>query len=818
MVRIRKLHTRIIFAFSVLLSMVLIVELAVVNSVVSQSANEAIERNLLAGERLFNSIREDNIKRLSQSAGILTSDFAFIKATATGDHNTIVSVLLNHGGRINADMAMLVAPDNRVIADTLRKSVNDQAFPFPELIKRAELKGQTTSIVTLDGKLYQLIVVPVMAPLPVAWLALGFVIDDKFARNLKGVTGLDVSFLTPITGSDRLNVLATTLNADRAADLSSDVNKVSETVGATTKVLKLSSEEYLARIDHLKIDDGTEAITVLQQSLDIALAPLFHLRWILTGLGFFALIATLVAGYQIARNISKPLVDLSQAAQDIEAGHYYTQTTVIARDDEVGQLATAFQNMSKGIASREDKISELAYRDRLTGLANRTLFSISINDRINKITSLGNDKASANSSDFPFAILLIDIDRFKEVNDILGHHIGDLLLQEIAQRLQVVVAQSDAMVARLGGDEFGILTKAVDQTVSMALSQAILAALDKPILLEGHQLIASGSIGIVHFPTDGNDINALLRHAELAMYTAKRNNSGSARYDTSLESASQQNLSLMAELKQAIEHNELQLYYQPKVDLHSNTISEVEALIRWIHPKRGVIPPDQFIPFAESTGFIAAITEWVIARALEQRAVWQTQGFPLSISVNISARDLLNAKLPGNFAQLMETHNASTDWLSLEITESAIMTDPEAAMQVLNQLRENGLAMSIDDFGTGYSSLAYLKKLPVTELKIDKSFITEMENNPDDAIIVRSTIDLGHNMGLRVIAEGVENQATWDALVAMGCDSIQGYFVSRPLAAEKLMTWLQHSQWKFKEKPQSYRLTGKENVITSAST
>ena len=287
MVRIRKLQTRIIFAFSLLLSTVLIIELAVVNSVVSQSANEAVESNLLAGERLFNSIRKDNIKRLSQSAGILTSDFAFIKATATGDHNTIVSVLLNHGGRINADISMLVAPDNRLIADTFGSKSKDQTFPFPELIKRAEQSGQTTSIVMLDGKLYQLIVVPVMAPLPVAWLALGFVIDDKFAKNLKELTGLEVSFLTPNSGQESLNVLATTLSANRVADLSSDLKKVSETSGASTKVLTLAKENYLARIDHLKIDDGTEAITVLQQSLDVALAPLFNLRWILTALGFF---------------------------------------------------------------------------------------------------------------------------------------------------------------------------------------------------------------------------------------------------------------------------------------------------------------------------------------------------------------------------------------------------------------------------------------------------------------------------------------------------------------------------------------------------
>ncbi|MBC3881627.1 EAL domain-containing protein [Undibacterium sp. LX40W] len=789
--RIRHLQTRIIIAFSALLLIVQVVSLVFVNSFISKSANKDIEHNLLSGEKIFNSIRADNTKWLTQSAGILTSDFAFVKAVATGDRNTIVSVLQNHGGRINADIAMLVGTDNTLVADTLKQSRAGQAFAFPQLIKLAEQNGQTSSVVMFDGKLYQLVVVPVMAPLPVAWLALGFVIDDKFAANLKSLTGLEVSFMAPNAVGGKLQLLASTLPTDSAATLPRDIALVAGDIDAYVKVTSLANEDYLTRISRLKLSADIEAVTVLQQSLDIVLAPLRRLQMILILLGVLALGATLAASFRIARNITRPLRDLSTVTEDIERGNY-KQSKVLAPDDEIGQLASAIHNMAQGIAVREERISELAYRDGLTGLANRTAFSQTLDQTIDDAQRrVGNAHA--------FSVLLMDIDRFKDVNDILGHHIGDMLLKEIVQRLQHEVSTEFNLIARLGGDEFGMLLCGQEPGRAIGLAAQIREALDRPILLEGHQVIASGSIGVVHYPLHGNQQNALLRHAELAMYTAKRSNSGYVVYDPALKAHTQQNLSLLAELRHAIEHDELKLYYQPKVKLKDNTISEVEALIRWIHPKRGVIPPDQFIPFAESTGFIGIITEWVIQQALHQRRAWQEKALPLTISINISARDLLNPKLPSVFSELMNRYQAEPHWLSLEITESAIMTDPKSALEVLNQLRIKGLRMSIDDFGTGYSSLAYLKKLPVNELKIDKSFITDMENNPDDAVIVRSTIDLGHNMGLTVIAEGVENQATWDALAHMGCDAIQGYFVSRPLAAETLENWLQTSHWKFKE-------------------
>jgi EAL domain-containing protein (putative c-di-GMP-specific phosphodiesterase class I) len=327
------------------------------------------------------------------------------------------------------------------------------------------------------------------------------------------------------------------------------------------------------------------------------------------------------------------------------------------------------------------------------------------------------------------------------------------------------------------------------------VANRLLKIIEQAVQLEGQEIIINVSIGITCCPGNGDEINTLLRQADLAMYAAKRNNEGFVFFDASLEQHKQQHLSLMAELRQAIANEELTLYFQPKLELATNTITHVEALVRWIHPERGLVPPNDFIPFAEHTGFIKFITLWVIEAVMRQQKIWLEMGVRLTISINISARDLFIKNLPSILGDLMRSYQVAPETLILEITESSIMADPQSALGVLNDLHDMGLHLSVDDFGTGYSSLSYLKKLPVSELKIDKSFVYNMENDRDDAIIVQSTIDLAHNMGLTVVAEGVENRNTWTMLEALHCDFLQGYFISRPLPAEALMSWAETSAW-----------------------
>lgn len=326
--------------------------------------------------------------------------------------------------------------------------------------------------------------------------------------------------------------------------------------------------------------------------------------------------------------------------------------------------------------------------------------------------------------------------------------------------------------------------------------------------LDGHMVDVRASMGLAVFPDHGDDLDGLVRRADVAMYLAKRNNTGFAIYDARYDQHTADRLSLMSELRQAVEEDQLVLYYQPKVVLSDPPRHCVEALIRWQHPRRGFVPPVEFIPFAEQTGYIRAVTMWVLERAIAQCARWSSEGFTVQVSVNISARDLLNPDLPVRFAELLSMHDCPAERLWLEITESAILEDTTHALENLEALASLGCKLSIDDYGTGYSSLSYLKKLPVDELKIDKSFVMNMLRDRDDRVIVQSTIDLAHNMGLKVTAEGVEDQETLDRLRAMGCDMAQGFLMSKPIPADELTRWMAESKWVAAPRPDLLQIVG----------
>jgi diguanylate cyclase (GGDEF)-like protein len=441
--------------------------------------------------------------------------------------------------------------------------------------------------------------------------------------------------------------------------------------------------------------------------------------------------------------------------------------------------------MQRGIASRETRIMDLAYRDTLTGLPNRAKF----NDRLEAAL------AAAAGAGRSVGVLLMDLDNFKYVNDTLGHSIGDLLLREVASRLRAVVTADSAIVARLGGDEFAVLLPDSSAGDARHVARAILIALEVPMNFEGHAVDVRASIGVAAFPDHGLERSTLMRRADVAMYAAKRNNVGSLIWHERYEQHSHERLSLISDLRKAIDNDELLLMYQPKVSLARSGEQYVEALVRWQHPGRGMVPPMEFIPFAEQTGSIRAVTHWVVAHAVAQCAKWRRSGLPMNVSINISARDLMDAELPVRFASLLEQHDCRAQWIALEITESAILDDAGHAIENLQLLHSLGCRLAIDDYGTGYSSLAYLRRLPLNELKIDKSFVQRMARDASDAVIVRSTIDLAHNIGLKVVAEGVEDEATLERLRAMGCDMVQGYFLSKPLTANDAAAWMKSSPW-----------------------
>jgi diguanylate cyclase len=433
------------------------------------------------------------------------------------------------------------------------------------------------------------------------------------------------------------------------------------------------------------------------------------------------------------------------------------------------------------LVSYQRRIKQQALFDPLTGLPNRTL----LYDRT------GQAMRQADRELVPAALALIDLDRFKEVNDTLGHHFGDQLLIMVGQRLRATLRQVDT-VARLGGDEFAVLLPRIEAAEgAVTVAKKLQAALEEPFVLQGLALDMEASIGLALYPDHGSDPEELLQRADIAMYRAKETHAGFLLFDAKQDQHSPKRLALLGELRRALEQRQLLLHYQPKVEARSGRVLGVEALVRWQHPDRGLVSPDEFIPLAERTGLIGPLTHYVLDEALRQCREWRDAGHELSVAVNVSARRLLDLHFPDEVADLLTGHQIPAELLVIELTESTIMADPVHALDILTRLNTMGVQLSIDDFGTGYSSMAYLKHLPVHELKVDRSFVSQMLQTSSDAVIVHSTIDLGRNLGLRVVAEGVENSLTLQQLSLLGCHAVQGYHISRPVPPDDLIAWLE---------------------------
>ncbi|MDP3871881.1 MAG: EAL domain-containing protein [Methyloversatilis sp.] len=743
------------------------------------SALNDVRAELQTADRVLSRLLEQRASQLTQAARVLAADYGFREALTSRDNETIVSALGNHGGRIEASLMMLLGLDESVTA-VYPDEAQGVAPQLHGLIENARNGGSGSGLVIIDGTLYQVVVVPVLAPLPVAYVVTAFIVDQPFVQDLKRVSGLDLSFLSRVEGDEWVlaaSSLADTLQPGLLAAFRGHG-------GALPEMLSLDGKDYASRPKIIEAGTLQHITVVLQLSLDRALEPWQRLydNWLQLSLAgmLFALVASALLG----RSIASPVARLAQFARRVGKGEYGVPP-VMDRRDEIGQLADAFSHMTDAISTREARISELAYRDTLTGLPNRAYFVERLTDGVR----------DAKTRDGALAVLTLDMDRFKMVNDALGHGLGDLLLVEVGKRLRDTLRDVRDQVARLGGDEFAVLLPGADAHKAWGVAMRIAEALDQPMSLEGQMVDVSASMGISSFPEHGDDVQALLRHADVAMYQAKRHNSGAAIYDPRHHERNVERLSLLTELRAAVEHDELVLYYQPKVALVPGRQHHVEALVRWIHPTRGFIPPFDFIPFAEQTGYVKAITLWVMNAAIRQCGLWLRAGLEVNVSLNISARDLLNPDLPTSFIEMLQRHGCESRLITLEITESAVLDDPLRALANLQALRDTGCLLSIDDYGTGYSSLSYLKQMPVSEMKIDRSFVMNLVENPNDEIIVRSTIELAHNMGLKVTAEGVETEAVLERLRELGCDLVQGYLISKPIPVAALENWFRESHW-----------------------
>ncbi len=546
-----------------------------------------------------------------------------------------------------------------------------------------------------------------------------------------------------------------------------DVVIINKTIRPLDQKIQTYLEDLEAAISN---SDASSVSTLANMAEDIIMA--------LWSLMIVAIVITILGYLYLNRAVLQPIMELTRAIK-VEAMDGERLALPDNDTEETQDLIDAFAIMRKQVHTRQRALEHQALHDALTGLPNRNL----LYDRIQQTIS------KSHREDSSMALLMMDLDHFKDINDTLGHQIGDRVLEQVSLRLVNTLRDSDT-VARLGGDEFAVSIPLKDKDYAESVAKKILEAMEKPFRIEGYQLFVGASIGLALYPEHGDSVETLLRHADIAMYVSKRNNSGYRVYNIHQDKDNIGRLSLSNDLRQALSAEELMLYYQPKLDLSTGKTFGVEALVRWNHPQRGFIPPEQIIYIAEHTGLIKELTYWVLKEAISQCSHWNKQGKQLSVSVNLSTKNLQDPGLFEIVENNLSAYHYDPALLTLEITESAMMMEPEHANQVLSRMDGMGVCISIDDFGTGFSSLAYLKQLPVDELKIDKSFVMNINNNDNDAVIVKSTIDLAKNLGLKVVAEGIEDADTWDLLAILGCDYAQGFYMSKPLPADQLEKWL----------------------------
>jgi diguanylate cyclase (GGDEF)-like protein len=763
----RSLITRLVGLSLLLLLFVQLAGFFVVRDGIARNARMQIAREFDTGEKVWLRLLDQNAEKLRQSAALLAADYGFRSAVSSDDLETIASALENNGQRIGAAMAALLDTSLRVRAISAQTPDAGLSATLASLAPALAEPSQGGRIVVVDGHPYQLVMVPMRAPLVVGWVLMGFPVGAPLAEEMQRLLG--VQLVLQVRRADgSLAAPVSTLPA-QALDMLQ---------GMRGEVRELDAGGATLLVREIRLDTvGGGARVLLLRSMDDVVAPYRNLQLLLAVITVGGVLLFALGSGLMARRLTTPLRSLLFATQRLSRGDYSVPLEDVERHDEIGNLARSFDRMRVDIAAQQAEIRHLAYWDRLTGLPNRENFRDSVQQSIARSGAGGE-----------LAIITLDLDRFKHVNDVLGYAFGDQLLKTVAGKLADVLGEASGVVARLGGNEFALLLEPGNPAQATELAARVARCLEVPLAIAEQTVDLSAGIGIACWPADAQDVDTLLSRSEIAMYVAKRKLEGPLRYDPAYDSASTQTLSLLTELRRAVDQGELRLFLQPKVTLADGATHAAEALVRWEHPQRGLVPPMQFIPFAEQTGYIRQLTLWMFEETARLLATRQAAG--LRVSVNLSTRDLLDLELSARLGQLLEAHGVPATAFCLEITESAIMDDPQRAEAMLNRLSEQGFKLSIDDFGTGYSSLAYLKRLPVDELKIDKSFVMGMETDADDAIIVRSTIDLAHNLGLSVVAEGVENAAILERLRALGCDEVQGYHISRPMPAPAFMEWL----------------------------
>ncbi len=769
----RRLDVRIVLLFLGLLLAVQAVSFFTIRGVLERAADRRVAGELQQGERVLARLLVQNSASLRAAAEVLAADYGFREAVASDDRATLLDALANHGQRIGAAVALYSNLQFEPIASTSPSAAEFVAQARASFADEPSASEERTGIGIVGGRPYQLITVAVRAPRPIGYVTMGFPLTERLVEDLGQLTPLKLALFLRRDGG-AWQALDIGRHAEPARPLGAALGE-----GARRSTVMLGEDEHVAVLVPLAEGAGQRLGALLLRPLDDVVAEFRRLLGWLLAISAAGIAAFAAGSLATARRITEPIKSLSESARRLGAGDYGTPVLVSSRD-EVAVLAQSFEVMRTAIHEREDRIRRLAYWDALTGLPNRA----QLLDRVAEAL----ERAGRDGE--PCAVLMLDLDRFKLVNDALGHGFGDRMLQAVAQRLGAGVLRDGDVAARLSSDEFAVLLPGSGAETARAVALRLRKDLQQPLAIGDQAVDVSVGIGLAVYPDDAQTAEQLLGRAEIAMYAAKAQFTGLKAYKPELETAQLATLSMLTELQHAIENDHLRLYLQPKVALTDGRVAGVEALVRWQHPQRGLVPPALFIPFAEQTGFIRAITTWMIERCVACCQALREVGAEVRFAINLSTRDLLDHDLPLKVERLLTAQGMAPDLICMEITESAVMDDPERALATIHRLRAMGLSLSIDDFGTGYSSLAYLKRLPLHQLKIDKSFVLRMEHDRADEKIVRSVIDLAHHLDLEVVAEGVETEQVWAMLKHWGCDHVQGYFVAKPMPAEDFPDWL----------------------------
>jgi len=760
------LQNRIFLFFVLLLLFVQGIALTTLFAGKKNQETREITNRLSTAKTLFTSqfsLRSDHLAAFAET---VAKDYG-IKEVFGDDRRSLLVALNNHRERIDADLAMAISESGNITAQLqlitdddnnekiIRGVENDQLFRFPQWLTNES----NVNLYLINNQLYQFSLSPLtVGSKTLGWIGFGFQIDETLAQQTLLLTHLDTDFVYKENNKWRLIASS---NASSTHEFTNSIinNKV--------------PDDYIG-IGHLIVDGHEQAfgLALYGYRADF-LSVLQDKWWQLVMLTFLALLLSLVGAYFIALSITRPIKTLVKQAKIIARGEYSEKVTLNDKS-ELGQLADEFNVMQNAVLSREQAITHRATHQLLTELPNRNAIMSTVGQLV--------------KDDSPFCIYHLNLSRIKDVNESLGHEVGDILIKAAAQRLKSV--DSCYFLGHLGADEFVLIVQEKEQVSIDDMVVRILDTLEASFDFNGMTLQLQGKLGIAKFPQHCGDGKSILQMSDTALNFSRKHNQTIQIYHEGLDVNSVERLNLINDLKYAITGDQLELHYQPKLNLKTGIVTHVEALVRWQHPRLGMVPPDNFIHIAEQTGQINALTKWVFTTALDQFNSWKAKDIHINIAVNISAENLKDPSFDSFIRTAVADKKVPPKFITLEVTESAVVDNPETAIALLREFKNDGFKISIDDYGTGYSSLAQLKQLPVNELKIDKSFVQRLETDEDDQIIVRSTIELAHNMGLSVVAEGIEDEYTLHWLAEHGCELAQGYFISRPQPSEKITPWL----------------------------